>query len=398
MGKVINVRAMQASTPGATRKPSLYRRDPFRLFFPLGIVLSWVGVGHWLLYALGFSSTYSCELHGLVQMQGFMMAFAIGFLLTALPRRTQSEPATSAELAALATALIWTTVCGVAERWDLAELGYGALFFILARFALGRLAGSGAGRRPPAAFVLIPIAVTIALSGAAAIAAEAGDWAPRWSYGFGQLLVEQGVFLCLVIGVGNLILPIIDGKPPPPDLDASPAERRKVASFAALGGAIFLSLVLEQLGWPTLAPILRALIVAVALAPMALRPPERAGLHRRMVWVSVWMIPLGLIASGLVPDYRVAALHMIFIGGFGTMALSIASHVAMGHLGLGNLGLGRPWPIVAIAVTFSLALLARLAADASQTYFAHLAWAAASWIVGTALWLSYFGPKMLRSN
>jgi hypothetical protein len=43
-----------------------------------------------------------------------------------------------------------------------------------------------------------------------------------------------------------------------------------------------------------------------------------------------------------------------------------------------------------------LALAARLAADASQTYFAHLAWAAGAWIAGSAVWLAFLGPKLLR--
>jgi hypothetical protein len=27
----------------------LWRREPFRIFFPLGVVLAWLGIGHWLL-------------------------------------------------------------------------------------------------------------------------------------------------------------------------------------------------------------------------------------------------------------------------------------------------------------------------------------------------------------
>jgi hypothetical protein len=38
-----------------------------------------------------------------------------------------------------------------------------------------------------------------------------------------------------------------------------------------------------------------------------------------------------------------------------------------------------------------------LAADASNTHYVHLGWAAAVWIVGSVVWLAFFGPKMLRS-
>ena len=97
-----------------------WRREPFRPFFPLGIVLGWVGIGHWVLYATGLTSTYSCMLHGLVQTQAFLMAFAVGFLTTALPRRTQADPPSSTELWVAAAALATTTVGATAERWAIA--------------------------------------------------------------------------------------------------------------------------------------------------------------------------------------------------------------------------------------------------------------------------------------
>ena len=43
-----------------------WRAEPFRIFFPLGVVLAWLGVSHWLLYGIGLRATYSCELHGLI--------------------------------------------------------------------------------------------------------------------------------------------------------------------------------------------------------------------------------------------------------------------------------------------------------------------------------------------
>lgn len=190
--------------------------EPFRLFFPLGVLLAWVGIGHWLLYALGATATYSCLLHGLVQMQAFMMAFAIGFLWTALPRRTQSAPPSPAELVTAVAALVLSVVGAAGERWAVAELAYGALVILLLRFAARRLIGGA--RRPPATFVLIPLGLLHGLAGAALILLSTTPLGPAWMMGLGRLLVEQGVFLCLAVGVGGLILPLVAGAPPPPDL------------------------------------------------------------------------------------------------------------------------------------------------------------------------------------
>src|SRR6516225_8678955 len=149
----------------ATDEHALYPRnsriarwldEPFRIFFPLGVLFGWIGVGHWLTYAIGVTATYSCKFHGLVQMQAFMMAFAIGFLLTAVPRRTQTQPISGFEMSALAGALAITTIAAIAERWIVSEISYAAIFLILGQFAVRRFVGRVAGRRPPAAFVLVP--------------------------------------------------------------------------------------------------------------------------------------------------------------------------------------------------------------------------------------------------
>jgi uncharacterized protein involved in response to NO len=374
---------------------SPWRGEPFRIFFPLGVLLAWVGIGHWLLYATGLTGTYSCEFHGLVQTQAFLMAFAVGFLLTALPRRTQTSPPSKLEIGALAAMLIIITGAALAERWALTEISYGLLIVLLLQFALRRFLKRDAGRRPPAAFVLIPLGVLHGIGGAALMVAATSPHVRPWTMGFGRLLVEQGVFLCFAVGIGSLVLPLISGAPPPADLGSSHRERWTVLAYAGAGVSIFLSLVLEQLGWVRGGPLLRAAVVAagLGLGGGAWRAPAKPGLHRRLVWLAAWCMPLGLLVSGLWPDYRVPALHILFIGGFSLLAFAVATHVALAHLNMEALAMGRPPAVVVLGISFLLALLARLAADLSNSYFDHLGWAAALWLFGSGVWLAFLGPR-----
>ena len=62
--------------------------DPYRIFFPLGVLLGTAGVSIWLLYWLGLTAGYSGRAHAFVQIEGFLYAFIAGFLLTAIPRFT----------------------------------------------------------------------------------------------------------------------------------------------------------------------------------------------------------------------------------------------------------------------------------------------------------------------
>src|SRR5690349_19995242 len=143
---------------------SRWRTEPFRVFFPLGVLLAWIGVGHWLLYALGVTATYSCQLHGLIQMQAFMMAFAHGILWTAVPRRTGTAPASAAEMAGAAFALVVTAAAATTERWIVAELAYAALLVLLLAFAVRRLVTRGARWRSQANFVRLPLGILHGLS------------------------------------------------------------------------------------------------------------------------------------------------------------------------------------------------------------------------------------------
>jgi uncharacterized protein involved in response to NO len=66
----------------------LWRREPYRLFFPLGVALAWFGIFHWLLHAVRVIPDYRPIFHAMTQVQGFLTCMAAGFLLTMIPRRT----------------------------------------------------------------------------------------------------------------------------------------------------------------------------------------------------------------------------------------------------------------------------------------------------------------------
>jgi uncharacterized protein involved in response to NO len=377
-----------------------WRTEPFRLFFPLAVVLSWVGIGHWLAYAVGLSDAYSCTFHGLVQMQAFMMALAVGFLLTALPRRTRGAPPDAGEMIAAIGALAVITAAAVTERMLAQQFAALALFAILIRFARRRFLGRDAARRPPAAFVLVPLAFVQGVGGAATIAAGAVTELAPGVLAFAMLLVEQGVFLTLTIGVGSLVLPLMAGAAPPPDLGSTPRETWKAAAYGGAGVLIVASLAAEAAGAVVAGPFVRGLTTAAALAlgAGAWRPPGKPGLHRRLAWLGAWLIPCGLLLSALRPDYRVPALHVTFIGGFALLGFGVATHVVFGHLGLERLASGRPPAVAVLGGSLLLALGARFVADWSDTYFEHLGWAAACWLVGTTVWLGFVVPKLWRTG
>jgi uncharacterized protein involved in response to NO len=376
---------------------SRWRREPFRIFFPLGTALAWIGVGHWLAYWLGWINSYSCQAHGVVQIQGFLLAFALGFLLTALPRRTESAPPPLVGLAVAAVALVVTTVAAFAERWWVAAGGTVAIVAGVITFAVGRFVSAAAGRRPPAAFVLLPMGLACAVAGALLVA-WGSSGGPPLGLAAGRLLVEQAFFFCLVMGTGALVLPLMGGATPPPDLGSSPAVTRAALGYAAAGLAVIATVVAEAAGSERLAPIARGLVVGLVLARGAgvFGRLDRPGWNRRVARLAAGLVPVGPILAGLLPDFRVAALHVTFMGGFGLLAFAVGTHVTASHLEMPDVRDGRAPVVATVASAVLVAMAGRVIADGTATYFEHLASAAAVWIAGTAIWVGRLGPAWLR--
>lgn len=372
----------------------MWRREPFRLFFPLGTVLGWIGIGHWVAYGIGWTSTYSCLAHGLAQIQGFLLAFALGFLLTALPRRTESAPASGIGIALSMIALVMTTVAAILQHWWMAEGVSITVILGVVGFAVRRFAAGDGRRRPPAAFVLLPLGFACALAGAALIAWGSSAGGPAAAMTAGRLLVEQGLFLCLVMGAGALVLPLMSGAQPPADLGSGPAITRSALAYAAAGLVVVASFAAEVAGSDRLAPVIRGLAVAAALTLGAgiARPLDRPGWNRRIARLACWLVPAGIVLSGLFPDYRVPFLHVTFVGGFGLLTFAVATHVTAAHLELPDIRDGRSPVVAIVAVAILAAMVGRVIADATGSYFEHLAAAGGVWIAGTAIWMTRLAP------
>jgi hypothetical protein len=137
-------------------------RDPWRVFFPLGVFLGWTGVVHWLLYAFGVSDEYRAVFHATVQIQGFLTCIAIGFLY--IPRRTGTSPPSLLVIVAGAAAPVAAALAAWLDRAAVAQAAYLAGISLVAAFVWRRVLSSGGGQRVPGVFVWVPVALLAGLS------------------------------------------------------------------------------------------------------------------------------------------------------------------------------------------------------------------------------------------
>lgn len=368
------------------------RREPFRAFFPLGILFGFVGVGHWLVYGAGWSSTYSGFFHASMQMGVYLFGFVAGFLLTALPRFAAAPPAGSGELAALLGLYLAQPLFLSLGWWAAAELCFAGLLLGLAVFAGRRFASRRGGVGPPTEFVWIPVGLLCGVVGAGLLAAGQLGWGPPALVLLGRPLLQQGVLLCIVLGVGGFMAPRLMGH-----LAGLGARRIRWHLLAA--AALVSSFLIEGQGWMQAAYLLRALVVSAELlwTTRCYRRPAVPDLYVRLVWMSVWMIVAGYWAAALWIAHRIAMLHLVFLGGFSLLVFAVGTMVVFSHSGQGSRLRERLWPLRVVVVGIAAALAARLLADLwPARYFSLLAVASGCWLAAGVSWLVLVLPIALR--
>lgn len=372
---------------GPDARVPLLRSEPYRVLFPLGVLLSWAGVAPWLLFAFGLTEQWLPIFHAIAQVQCFLTCMAAGFLFTMIPRRTATRPAAYWEVGLAILAPLGTAAFAFKENWAVSQLCWAAGMATLLQFALRRFRARTAKGRVPASFVWVLLALAMALiSPILAAVGAAGGEERFWLHDVGRNMALQGVLASLVVGVGALILPHLARG----DAPSEPTRGARALHLSA--GLVFAaSFFVEQLVSAPLAHALRAFCTGVALIPAAKlwRAPTLPGLHRRLAWLAGWALPIGYALVAIFPEYRKALLHVVFIGSFGAMSLSIALHVALTHAGLGQRLERRSWAVGAMGGALFLSLLARLLFDLDPPHLRlWLGVAASSFVLATLIWLS----------
>jgi uncharacterized protein involved in response to NO len=379
--------------------PLLLRREPFRILFPLGLLLSWAGVSHWLLYAVGVLLDYQPIFHAMAQIQGFLMCFAVGFLFTMIPRRTGTAPPSFGQVGVAIVAPVATTAFAWFHLWAYSQLAWITLALTVIFFVFSRFRASNSARRPPNSFVWIPVGLLMGISGSL-LTALLGVLGPdfQWAHEVGRGLLLQGMFTAFVLGVGGLALPLMTRGDAPADATASLGDSG--ARLLHLLGAA----VLVGSFWVGYAHSLRvayamrgAVVLLVLLIEIQLwRLPRGDGWNRWVVWLAGWMLPLGFWMAALFPLQHKAGLHLVFIGGYALLALAVSTHVTLGHGGYLSQLEGKTWQVAATAALLVAAIIPRALMEFDHQHF-EMWMAAASFLflVGTLNWMVFLLPKFV---
>jgi len=386
-----------SGSPGAGRTrdtgwPRTFLSAGFRPFFLLAGLAAVVVMGRMVLVLAGHAPGPPGGLvawHGHEMLFGFVAAAMAGFLLTAIPSWTDTEPVSGVPLAALAG--LWVAArgglwAGAPAPWAVAaDLAFLPAVALVATRPLW-------GRGQPRAW--LPLGVFLA------VAAANGGWH------LGQAL-EARVVVERALGFATmsvaLMIAVIGGRIIPAftrnQMRAAGAsngpraeDRRDLLAVAASA-----AVALGELAYP---PAVAALAGAAALAhggrlvgwrgAWAMRDPLLFVLHVGYFWLAVGYGVRALAPLG--PPWAGAwALHGILVGAAGSMILAVMSRATLGHTGRPL----RAGPVLSLAFgVLQGAVLARLGA----AWLGPAAWSLAGllWCAAFALFALRCGPMLLR--
>jgi uncharacterized protein involved in response to NO len=405
-GNPREIRQLRPDGPAATRRVAWQEigEEPYRLFFPAGLLAGIVGVLLWPLHYAGAVELYPGLVHARIMACGLFGAFILGFAGTALPRMLAVPPLGIRNvvlLVLLHLAMVGAFATGSALWGDrLSGLLLG--FFILLMVARARHWQD----IPPPGFVLVGLAFLCAGAGIVLALVQHADpeLETRWVL-LQRLLMYQGFILLPILGAGPFILPRLFGRPSshdfPTTLNLPGRWKRKSAVALTAGLLIIASFFMEAHGW---GPAAYAVRFASTLGFLLLEFPFRRGpasapALAASVRVAFGMVTAGFLAVALLPAYRSGLLHLTFVGGFAIITFAVATWVVFGHSGhLAILKQRSRWFVVAVSLML-FAMLTRISGDFwPKIMISHYTYGALLWVSGALLWAWHVLPKVVAAE
>jgi len=176
---------------------------------------------------------------------------------------------------------------------------------------------------------------------------------------------------------------------PPHQADRANANYLAYIAHFATAMLLVLSIWIETAWWLRAGLAMRGTIVLTVFLYLAKiwKWPSIPGWHRKLVWLSAWMIPLGYFVASLFPETKKVGLHFVFIGGFALMAFSVGLHVVLVYGKTQKPARVRSWKVAMFGACFLLAIVFRAMVEFDRPHFFFwLGGSASVFLVGTLFW------------
>jgi uncharacterized protein involved in response to NO len=313
-----------------------------------------------------------------------------------------ASPLLAAETCTLVVLQIASAFLHLTQRQTIGDI----VFVVLLLLFLGMMARRARARHdlPPPQFVLVLFGLLNALAGIFLVTAAKSMRNGLFANQLGSLMLNEGFVLFPILGVGAFFFPKLLGgaKPEPSDLQiAAVLWLRRAAIAALIGVVIWSSFVLEALGWVRTAAVVRGLTTLTYFITQGhlLEKPSGPPFLAQCFRLGALLLVAGLVLPAVLPGYRLANLHLTFIGGFSIILFTVSTRVIIGHAGQSHLFRKRLRFLIAALALLIIAMVARVGADfVPPARNSHLVYAALIWLLAAIVWLCALGPKLSLSD
>ncbi|MCB9090927.1 MAG: NnrS family protein [Halobacteriovoraceae bacterium] len=316
----------------------LFCKDPFRIFFPVAIFYLLYASGLWIFYGIFDIGDFPVSEHANLFIGGYLYFSILGFLLTAIPRFTDSEFLTKYELLFFLIVIIFNLIFFFLNLifWFWLDIFLGLIFL----FVFGAKRFLKRKQNPPFTFLFVGMGILIGIFGSLFnsllnLNEELFFYLEPW----GKVLFYDGMTTSFVIGVGGRLIPGILGFK---DIIINQREiYEKSKSFIEvlpvniqlMAILYFVSLLLEGFGREVIGYIARAIVITyMSIKYWRIHTKVKTGKwHGRILRISCWFI---LIASWILcfkVDVAIHVKHLIYIGTYLLMTIMVASRVIIAH-------------------------------------------------------------------
>jgi len=373
--------------------------EPFRMLFPLGMVLGMLGVLLWPAFVYGWLPFYPGVIHSRIMVQGFIFSFMAGFLGSALPHMLEIQGMSLRQTLVLSVMIISAALLHVFGYSPPADCLFAVTIITLLTFMLRHW--NERQDLPPPGIVLAALGMISGVISAILLAIYPGYTFPRALYLLAKTLLNHGFILFPVLGLGSYLLPRMFGIPNRHLISKSrtitAAWKSRALFMLGCGAFLMMSFVLEAIGLFRWAFALRFVTAMFCLLHEV--PLFRAGKIKGSVPWSLMIAVISILAGYLLlaiwPHRQTSMIHVVFISGFGLLILNIGARVVLGHSGNTDLIYQRQRAVNWIAGLVILAMATRVSADLiPKMQLSHYAYAGITWGLISVIWLTKFAPYL----
>lgn len=300
------------------------KKEPYRILFPLGVIYLLWGALIWLPQ-LWNAGTYPVLAHRYLMLNGFTASFIAGFLMTAVPKFSQTETAHSQEIGLFFIITILGLICAFLdyEKCSYAASAFqaGIILFFLSRRIMKRKVN------PPYTFVFIFAGLILWIISALLCLFTQNDAFKNLHY--------EGSIAAIILGVGSRLVPGIFGHVEIVQTQRAHYEKDKPFLLTVpfhFYGMIFFFVLSYFLTGPMGIAIRTAIVVCVGLFYWKLYqfPKERTSLTWN-IWISCWLILASFLLKAFWQEGMIHASHAFFFSGIVLLTLLIATRVLQSH-------------------------------------------------------------------